>query len=387
MNESSLIPRRKMKSRRISILLIFIFLIFSFACNKHDTEWKGTIEKVDGVTVVKNPKEAIYGEDIFHLEEELIFGQGREGNEDYTFFSIGDIAVDDEGNIFVADRAAALVRVFDKNGAHIRTIWRKGQGPGEMMMPTFVQITSQGELMVGDAAFRFVFFSPEGEFLRQKTIGRSVLPIKLDSRGNLIGIEPLAPPPIGGKIIRKYDADFKPSKKIAEDEQGQKGILEIEKASCYCDVFSSDSIVWGDSREYMLYVLDPEGVLVKRIVKDHDYLRLTEDDREAYEERYSEAVQRGMKLDFPAHFPAFKDIFIDDKERTFVRTFERIDGEGDFFYHDVFDTEGKYMAKVPVLVNLNRNSVWKKDKLYTIEEDNDGYQYIKRHNVIWNIKE
>lgn len=376
-----------MKSRRISIVLIFLFLIFSLSCNKQGAEWKGSIEKIDGVTVVKNPKEPLYGEDVFHLEEDLIFGQGREGNEDNSFFSIGDIAVDDEGNIFVADRDTAHVRVFDKNGVYARTIGRKGQGPGEMMMPTFVQITSQGELLVGDAAFRFVFFSPEGEFLRQKSTGRQVLPVKLDSRGNLIGIEPLAPPPVGGKIFRKYDADFKPSKKIAEDEQGQRGIIAIEKASCYCDVFLNDSIVWGDSKEYVLYVLGPEGELTKKIIKDHDFFRLTENDRQAYEERYAGAVQRGMKLDFPAHFPAFKDIFIDDKDRIFVRTFQRVEGEEDFFYHDVFDVQGKYMAKVSVLANLNRNSVWKKDKLYTIEEDDDGFQYVKCYKVTWNLSE
>ena len=197
----------------------------------------------------------------------------------------------------------------------------------------------------------------------------------------------MAPPPVGGKIIRKYDADFKPSKKIAEDEQGQRGIFAIEKASCYCDVSANDEIVWGDSKEYVLYVLGPEGELTKKIVKDHDFLRLTENDRQAYEERYAEPVKSGFKLDFPAHFPAFKDIFIDDKDRIFVCTFQRVEGEEDFFYHDVFDVQGKYMAKVPVLANLNRNSVWKKDKLYTIEEDDDGFQYVKRYNVFWTLNE
>ena len=56
MSESDLIPSRKMKSRRISIILIFLFLIFSLSCNKQGTEWKGSIQKVDGVTVVKNPQ-------------------------------------------------------------------------------------------------------------------------------------------------------------------------------------------------------------------------------------------------------------------------------------------------------------------------------------------
>jgi hypothetical protein len=376
-----------MKSERISIILLFIFLILSISCNKQEAEWKGSIEKIDGVTVVKNPEEPMYGGDVFHLEEELVIGQGSEGPEEYTFFSIGDIAVDDEGNVYAADAASACIKVFDGKGRFLRTVGRKGQGPGEMQRPIFVQITSQRELLVGDAAFRFVFFSTDGEFLKQKATSRPVQPIKLDSSGHLIGYEVLAPPPVSGKIIRKYDADFKPSILIAEDEQGQRGILEIEKASCYCDVFSNDEIIGGDSKEYVLWIIDPDGVMIKKIVKDQSFLRLSENDREVYKERYTEAVQRGLKLDFPSYYPAFKDIFIDDKDKIFVRTFQRVGGEEGFFYHDVFDADGKYMAKVPVLANLNRNSVWREGKLYTVEEDEDGYQFIKRYKVFWNIKE
>jgi len=48
------------------------------------------------------------------------------------------------------------------------------------------------------------------------------------------------------------------------------------------------------------------------------------------------------------------------------------------FFFDVFDLEGKYIARVPVPANLNRNSVWKRHKLYTIDEDNDGFPVVKR---------
>ena len=50
------------------------------------------------------------------------------------------------------------------------------------------------------------------------------------------------------------------------------------------------------------------------------------------------------------------------------------------FYFDVFNTEGKYIAKVP----LNAlPQYWKNRKMYTIEEDEDGYQYVKRYKVTW----
>ncbi len=48
-----------------------------------------------------------------------------------------------------------------------------------------------------------------------------------------------------------------------------------------------------------------------------------------------------------------------------------------------FDPEGKYIAKV--LFNINSPLFFKKGKLYTIEEDEDGYQYVKRYKVTWKL--
>ena len=52
-----------------------IFILFTFfCCSSQKSEWKGTIEVVDGITVVKNPKEPMYGEDVCILAEDLSIG-------------------------------------------------------------------------------------------------------------------------------------------------------------------------------------------------------------------------------------------------------------------------------------------------------------------------
>jgi len=79
---------------------------------------------------------------------------------------------------------------------------------------------------------------------------------------------------------------------------------------------------------------------------------------------------------------AFQFLNIDDAGRIFVQTYERAtDGSG--YYYDVFDSEGKYIAKTS-LKTMPR-VLKKKNKLYTIKEDEDGYQYIKRCKVTWKI--
>jgi len=341
---------------------------------------------MDGVIIVKNPKVPIYGEDIFSLTEDLSIGCA-EGQEEYMFSRIGPIDVDEDENIYIADLDSAHIRVFDRDGQYIRTIGRKGQGPGEIQMPYYVQITSKNELLVQDrGARRLLYFALNGDFLRQDVSGRTgfSLLVRMDSFGNFIGIVSLAPPPVGGKIFQKYDPDFNIIKTIAEDEQGKRGIIDIVKTSCYCDVSPNDNIIWGDSKEYVLQILNPQGVLIKKILKNPNPLRFTENDREMYEQRYAEPIQAGYELKLPSHFPAFKDIFIDDKERIFVQTYQLLEGEEDLFFFEVFDTEGKYIAKVPVPANLNRNSVWNKNKLYTIDEDDEGFPVVKRYKIFWS---
>lgn len=62
-----------MKYRSVSVSAITAFLVFILfsAYGQNQAEWQGTIEEVDGVTIVKNPKEPIYGGDIYLIEEEL----------------------------------------------------------------------------------------------------------------------------------------------------------------------------------------------------------------------------------------------------------------------------------------------------------------------------
>jgi len=69
------------KNKVTPIIIFLLVLIVFVSCQKQEAEWKGTIEEVDGVTIVKNPKEPMYGQDIFSLEEELSIGEA-EGREE-----------------------------------------------------------------------------------------------------------------------------------------------------------------------------------------------------------------------------------------------------------------------------------------------------------------
>jgi hypothetical protein len=376
----------KSRTKVLSIVIFLSVLIILVSCQKQKTEWKGTIEEVDGVTVIKNPKEPMYGEDVFSLEEELSIGEA-EGREEYLFYQIRGIAVDEDERIYVLDSREAHIKVFHKTGDYLKTMGRKGQGPGEMQMPIYVQITSKDEVMVHDTmAQRLSFFSLDGKYLRQKSTAKTrnfFTPIKMDSQDNLIVFTAGAPPPVGGRVLKTYDSNLELLTIVAEEERGTRGIFDIGKSSLYCAVSPSDNIVWGDSKEYVLHILNQEGNLIKRVIKEHNPIEITAEDKEKYEKQYAGPVKRGMRLNFRSHFPAFSEISVDDEERIFVKTYERVEGKEDLFYFDVFESGGKYIAKVPIQASLNRYSIWKKHKLYTIEEDEEGYQMVKRYKIAW----
>jgi hypothetical protein len=62
-----------------AFLLITLFLSLS-SCKQQKARWRGSIEEVDGITIVRNPKEPVYKKNVCVVEEELsiAWAEGRE---------------------------------------------------------------------------------------------------------------------------------------------------------------------------------------------------------------------------------------------------------------------------------------------------------------------
>ncbi|OGD12329.1 MAG: hypothetical protein A2Y86_06145 [Candidatus Aminicenantes bacterium RBG_13_62_12] len=65
----------------------------------------------------------------------------------------------------------------------------------------------------------------------------------------------------------------------------------------------------------------------------------------------------------------------------FVQTYEKPTG-GKGNYCDVFDPEGRFIAKLAL---LGAPRVVNDSRIYTIEEDEQGYQLVKRYRVTWRF--
>ena len=101
-----------MKVKITSGLILTLFIMQFISCRQNETEWKGNIEKIDGVKIVKNPMEPMYGEITLDLEEDLTIDD-KDGI-DYFFEWPCDLDIDNNGNIYVVDQRQHKVYVFDK---------------------------------------------------------------------------------------------------------------------------------------------------------------------------------------------------------------------------------------------------------------------------------
>lgn len=99
----------------------------------------------------------------WRLEPSLQIGEAFE--EDYALSPVGGLAVDREGRVYVGQPMDRLLRVYSDDGAHLRNIGRRGEGPGEIRnLSTFAIV--EDSLWVADLAQdRVTWFSLEGEVL------------------------------------------------------------------------------------------------------------------------------------------------------------------------------------------------------------------------------
>jgi hypothetical protein len=371
----------KIKTNIKPIILLLIAFIMLTACKQQKTEWQGIIEVVDGATVVRNPIEPMYEEDVLSLEEELTIGE-KKGREEYMF-SLIMMDVDDEENIYVLDRETANIRVFNKEGKYVQTIGRRGQGPGEMQSPRLIQITPQNEIMVYDMRNRrLAFYASDGIFLRHIPAANVIafLFLKIDSNRNFVGY---VLDREGNELI-KYDSELKPIYTLFKSPPITPRVMYLVTPFMEFSLTKDDNIVWGYAEKYELHVVDSDGKVLKKILKDYVPIKITSEDKERItNERYgSRGVPVGYTLECPENYPPFKSLFIDDEGRIYLETYEKCEDGGCF--SDVFDTDGKYIAKVRLGINPVW-LVWKKGKLYTIEKDEEGYMFVKRYSAKWHI--
>ena len=191
--------------------------------------------------------------------------------------------------------------------------------------------------------------------------------------------------------LKKYASDLSPVSTITTQavetsvDPVVQEYFEVRRGTnLVWDVTCNDDIIWGKINKYEIFVHNPEGELVRKIVRESEGIEISKKEKEELLKYFfgDNPVPSDLSwLKFPKRYPPFIRFTCDGEGRIFVQTYEKTeDGEAD--YYDVFDSEGKYIVRISLKF---RPQAWKNKRLYTMEEDEDGYQVVKRYKVTWKI--
>jgi hypothetical protein len=379
-----------MKKLFCLIITLSIFL----CCSSKKTEWQGTIEEVNGVTVVKNPKEPMYEGKLFTLEEEFSIDTERDEIASVGLTDIMHFDVDSKGNIYCLNEMSneKFIVKFNKNGNFIISFGRKGQGPGEMNRPYHLELNHQEQIVVTDyLARKLVFFDNEGSYIKE--IAGDVMAMRVHplSNGNYLAWHQLS-----GQITDEYLIQTPLSLRAFDMNE----IKELDRYK-YPNYRVTGKVrgtvpqfVWAvsgrciyignETRDYEIWVFDLEGNLLRKILKAYNPQGIPNEYKE--ERTKNMTIERKEATYFPDSFPPFQGIMSDDSDRLYVMTYEK-DVETGAYMFDIFDSEGLFIGKNPIqTISWNSQIMAKKsgNNFYCVRERSSGYKELVVYKMIWH---
>jgi hypothetical protein len=371
--------------RRICLTVVnppLVILLLSTLFYATQTPWKGKIYKEGDVTVVQNPRNPIYKSDALTLKEELSIG-GANAKEQYALAQVDNLVVDEMGAIYALDTKDICVKVYDRFGAFLRTIGRKGEGPGEYARPYGIAIDKKNRyLIVHDARIGFIVFDYEGKFIKNAQ-NDNIKPVQkaiFDSLGNLV---------VNRIKIQDMEHRWDELKKFGPDMTPLAEIRSIPIGSPYnvvapmvtWDLDSEGNIVYGYPSRYEIEIIGARNQIIKKIQNESDPVELTSEEKERIAQIIKSAAispDLAAKFSSSKYHSAFIAIHVTGDGHIFVTTWKKI---GTNNINDVFDKEGRFLAEIAL---PSRRIFFAGDYLYTIEEDQEGYPIIKRYAMNWN---
>ena len=111
------------------IIITMCLIMLLNTCSQQKSDWQGTIEVVDGITIVKNHNKSLFGSFVFNLEEDLSIG-GDPNKDEYYFPRRVSLTVDDEGNLYVIDSGNFRIQKYDFSGKYLLTIGIRSKPQG-----------------------------------------------------------------------------------------------------------------------------------------------------------------------------------------------------------------------------------------------------------------
>jgi len=342
-------------------VLLFAGIFRSLCAQTPPPGWKGAIEIREGVRIVKNPAQPLYGRIALALETDLVIGDDKD--ERALFYRKISAAVDRSGNILIWDPDSFRIQKFDASGRYLQSIGKKGEGPGEFMSPYQLsyQMDEAGRLFVWDNA-KIHKFSPEGKY------ERSIVSSASGNRQFAIGS--------AGSIIRdgwEFDKDRMSETVVLTDGKGKfakkiagfpsqkfeafmkdKPRFSVFYPELVLRPWTRDRALFGYPSEHRITGVDGRGETTLIIEKDEAPVKFTSGEKSKLIDEFLAGKADGSRADLerqklvPDFWPFFDAFFADDRGRIFVRRMRsNLDPDPGTVF-DLFSEEGIFLREITV---------------------------------------
>jgi hypothetical protein len=396
-----------MKSTTILVSTIIISLGI-VSCTSQKSEWQGTIEEVDGVTIVNNPINPVAEENgNLRLEESLIIDLEKDELAELGISEIGGFDVDSERNVYLWSYANSenFIYKFNSQGKFLISFGHQGQGPGELEGPSKLRVNEKDEIIVSERGrLKLITFDTNGNLIKETPItpDQDITTLLEDEKilaleANFIQEEGVTQMPI---VLRNIELEsmltLHPGYKIpnwvrAKEINGTR----TDIAWFPWSISSGNIYIANDIEGYELLVYNFDGTLIRKIRKEHTPVPVQESVKEAVLEAILRPELEQFKLKdkifFPENMPPFQYFFTDDMGRLYVMTYEHGEEPGEYIY-DIFNPEGMFIGRMSLDNSGNEVSAkWggpfeakaKRNHLYFLRIKTSGYHELVVYRMIW----
>lgn len=364
--------------------------------------WRGSVEELPGGGVlVKNPEQGVWkrGEEWTLAEDLRIGSMDQPGPA--LFGEVVAVEADPLGRVWVLDRQARELRVFDAGGAHVRSIGREGGGPGEFKDPIGLAWAPDGQLWVADPSnARFSVFDTAGRYLAShpRRVAGYSMPWNggFDREGRLYEVAPVGSGDDFRSAVLRFDAAMQPADTLllprVESRQfelttpgGGMMAVSVPFSPGVAVAVDPRGFVWtGTTDRWRLHQQSPAGDTVRVVERAAEALPVTAADRQEAIAGLEGFTRQGGRIDesrIPRHKPAFLDVTVAPDGHLWVRPTLPAGERGAAF--DVFDPEGRYLGRVRLPGGMSRwpPAIVRGDAVLGMAHDSLDVAYVVRARI------